>query len=110
MKSEWTRKTPLYLEKDDDRYEYHAKQLEELGFSDSETWGLESVIFSFVLPRLKHFRKLAPNFPMGMTMEEWRTVLDKMIVGIELYLKDGWDKNSQEGVDLFFKYFHHLWW
>jgi hypothetical protein len=107
----WKTSKPLYLEKTDERYEVYNKQLKETGFSDTETWGLDNVILEFTLPRLKRFRQIEHCYPNSLNSRaEWNDILDKMINGIELYLEDSWDKNADEGLDLFFKYFRDLWW
>jgi hypothetical protein len=110
VKSEWSLKKPRFIKKGDKRYKKAVKQLKTYGFAYDETWGLDQVILEFALPRLKHFRKVVCNYPYGLTMESWTAIIDKMIEGIEIYLEDSWDERSKEGMDLFFKYFHHLWW
>lgn len=121
--SEWSRKKPLYLEKNDKRYARHTKQLKEWGFSDSETWALDSVICQFVLPRLKRFKEIHGGYPMGMTDDKWVEILDKMIFALDWSLtcdekcatlsqheqKAMW-KRYEKGINLFAEYFRHLWW
>jgi len=95
-------------------------QRRKRGFDDSELWSLDNTIMNMVLPRLKAFRNLPPaGFPVDMyTPEEmeaadrgeelegmtdrayqrWLDTLDKMIRGIELYLKDDmFFKRDEEG-------------
>lgn len=123
LKSRWSLKTPLYLEKTDKRYSRHVKQLKRHGFSDAETWGLDSVIVEFVLPRLKRFKEIHNGFPGGgdMTEQKWEEILDKMIFAFEFYsMKDDWSENKpgfdldyqnyEEGMRLFAKWLPHLWW
>ena len=125
-RSEWSRKTPLYLEKTDKRYDKHDNQLKKRGFSDSETWSLDSVICEFVLPRLIRFKKLNNGFPGGgdMTFEKWNAAIDEMIFAFDWSLnceEDKYDKLTQSqrddnwkryeaGMDSFSKWFRHLWW
>jgi len=122
--SEWSRKKPLYLKKDDERYAKHVKQLKENGFSDSETWSLDSVICKFILPRLIRFKTLNNGFPMGLTSGEWDAILDQMIFAFDWSLnceEDKYDKLTEKeqkenwlryevGMQQFAKYFRHLWW
>ena len=123
-KSEWSRKTPLFIKKNDKRYKKHAAQLKKDGFSDSETWALDSCICKFILPRLKRFKKVNIGYPGGdVTWEAWNEILDKMIFAFEWSLtcedecrilsQDEQDKmwaNFEEGMSLFAQYFRHLWW
>ena len=122
--SEWSCKNPLYINKDDKRYEKHAKQLKTNGFSDSETWSLDSVICKFVLPRLIRFKTLNNGFPGNLTSEKWDAILDQMIFAFEWSLnceEDKYDKLTEEekktnwlryevGMQQFAKYFRDLWW
>jgi hypothetical protein len=125
IKSEWSLKKPLYLDKKDKRYSKHLKQLKTYGFSDGETWSLDSVICRFILPRLIRFREIAGGYPGGeMTRQKWDETLDKMIFSFdwsvncdkEIYskisqhaLEQNW-KKYEEGMALFAKWFRQLWW
>ena len=114
-KSRWSLKTPLYLTKKDKRFKRHKSQLKTNGFSDSETWSLDSVVAEFVLPRLKRFKEVSNGFPMGLTEKQWDAILDKMIFAFEFHLKEEPKENADyerfdEGMQLFGKWFHHLWW
>jgi len=115
MKSEWSRKLPLYVDKKDKRYNKHLKQLKTNGFSDSETWSLYYVIAKFVLPRLIRFRDIFACVPMGMTETEWKNILDTMIYSFTIDVNDECDytqdyKRYNEGIKLFAKYYRDLWW
>lgn len=99
------------------------------GWSDDETWNLDYTIAKFALPRLKRFKELHSGYPNGMTEEEWGLIIDKMIKSLELIIEDmetvgvlknvfgdelydairKKDEEILEGLDLFFKYFRHLW-
>lgn len=122
--SEWSRKTPLFLEKDDERYERHVKQLKEHGFSDAETWALDSVIAKFILPRLRRFKEVNNGFPCGLTSEKWNAILDQMIFAFDWSINCEEDKYKdlttkeqninwlkyEVGIQQFAKYFRDLWW
>jgi hypothetical protein len=124
LHSEWSLKKPLYVEKKDKRYAKHLKQLKENGFSDSETWSLDSVICQFILPRLIRFKEVNNGFPIGLTEQEWNDILDKMIFSLDWSLnweEDKYDalskeeqavmwKRYDEGIALFSKHFRDLWW
>ena len=129
-KYKWSLKNPMYIDKKDKRYNKHVKQLKVEGFSDTESWSLDSVLSMFILPRLVRFREVANGFPFcevdgkHMTMEKWHEILHKMIFAFEWNIiceeegsyklsdeikKANWDK-YQEGMALFAKYFRDLWW
>jgi hypothetical protein len=92
------------------------------GFSDDETWALDSTIIQFTLPRLKRFREITIAYPAGMTPEEWDEILGKMIKAMEDHYNEAEldcgtreERNklyaeTQEGFELFGKYFLALWW
>jgi len=127
LQSEWSLKKPLYVKKTDNRYARHVKQLKENGFSDAETWSLDSVVCKFILPRLIRFREIHNGFPGGwedINEHKWKEMLDKMIFAFDWSLNceedkynglseevitENW-KRYQEGMDLFAKWFRHLWW
>lgn len=102
-------------DKDDKREIKFSKQRLKRGFDDSETWSLYTTIASFIVPRLKRFKKVNNGYPANLTEEEWDTILDKMIFSFEncdhdkLFEKEFYDK-YEEGINLFAKYFMNLWW
>ena len=50
------------------------------GVSDAECWSLESTLTKFILPRLKHFKKINVNtHPADITPERWNEILDEII-------------------------------
>lgn len=122
LQSEWVRRKPMYIDKDDKRYKRYCTQLKQNGFCDAETWSLDSVICQFVLPRLKRFKELNIGYPGGeITWEKWNEILDKMIFAFEFNLvMDDWSHDKpgfdaeyakfEEGMQLFAKWFRHLWW
>lgn len=123
LTSDWSLKKPLYVDRGDKRYDRYAKQLKENGFSDTETWSLDSTISKFIIPRLKRFKEVSNGFPgdIDMTAEKWSIILDKIIFAFEFHLvADDWSNNKEgfdveyakyeEGMQLFAKWFGHLWW
>lgn len=102
---------------EDQREPDFSKQRIERGFDDSETWSLDTTISSFIIPRLKRFNEVKICHPMSMSMSEWTSIIDKMLLGFELNVRDS---NStlthsetemmMEGLDLFRKHFFDLWW
>lgn len=47
---------------------------------------LDQTIARFILPRLKLFKKKVIGYPPNITFEEWKEILDKMIVAFELII------------------------
>jgi hypothetical protein len=95
------------------------------GWSDDETWCLDTTIAKFVLPRLKRFREIDCGYPGGLKEKEWETILDKMIFSFEQIVSEDSDKRLdgetdgqyqdrrsriREGLKLFGKWFQALWW
>ena len=95
------------------------------GWNDSETWDLDITIAKFIVPRLKRFRELNNGFPNGFTMETWGQTIDHMVESFEMIIQEKTNDNfiepdiekakqrfnrRQEGLILFGKYFHDLWW
>lgn len=121
LKSKWSIKAPLYLTKKDKRYSKYKKQLKSNGFSDTETWELDSVISEFILPRLIRFKEINCGFPCNLTSETWDETLDKIIFSFHWNLNSDVRDLSKEqtaemweryaaGMQLFAKYFRDLWW
>ncbi len=125
LTSKWSLKEPLYIKKNDKRYARHIKQLKINGFSDSETWALDSVICQFIIPRLIRFKEVNIAYPgNGVTMEMWNAMIDEMIFAFDWSLnheedkyynltdaekKKNW-KRYDKGMKVFAKWFRHLWW
>jgi hypothetical protein len=112
----------------DFRYEVKwAYQRVFRGFDDRAFWGLDSYLTEIILPVLKFLRKDGNGYPSKLTDEEWKDVLDKMIIGFQELHDEGymegewetytWDKNRliahqkkvNEGLKLFSRHFQNLW-
>lgn len=106
------------LPKDDDRIELYKKQRQERGFDDTELWSLDCTIAAFIAPRLKEFAKQTCGNPVNIaSFEDWQEILRQMVVAFDLMADkdrivytDEEDKLISDGLDLFRKYFHGLWW
>jgi hypothetical protein len=104
----------------------------QVGFDIRDTWDLDYSISKFILPRLKYFHSHLNGYPDCLQSEdEWYNIVDKMIKSFETILhNDGFyniDKTSiidfdkvrnmyeekqrevDEGLALFAKYFQNLW-
>lgn len=105
------------ISRTDKRQAKWRKQRETRGFDDTETWGLNTVIAQFVLPRLKCFKKLNNGIQPGFTGEDWDAALDDMIYAMEVNADDersfdktvDWDR-VMRGQQLFGEHFRGLWW
>lgn len=100
------------------------KQLKKINayVSPKETWSLDCTMSKYILPRLKAYKKHTNGYPGSMaSMDEWYAILDKMILAFthiseerifEVDFKSGdeIDKQIDEGLDLFRKYYFDLWW
>ena len=109
--------------KNDPRLEFWAEQRKERGFDDRELWDLDHTFASFILPRLKAFKTYTSGYPSVLTEKEWNHILKDMIYSFELVVareefppieyteeqKKLWRKRKQRGLNLFGKYFSHLW-
>lgn len=97
--------------------------------SKRDLWNLDITLSKVILPCLKKFRDELSGWPSILplveenadgtasdeqAMEAWRMTLDQMINGFEKHL-DGamWSSESrqdvQKALDLFAKYYTHLW-
>lgn len=96
------------------------KQLKKIGkyVPCKDTWDLDLTIAEFILPRLELFKKVSDCYPSELnSIEEWYDILDKMIESFRImttissYKFDKKHKESvEQGLDLFRKYYHDLWW
>ena len=97
------------------------------GFSDEDTWSLDYTTAKYILPRLKRFKELTNSVPSSIyqedirienQIEEWKKIIDKMILAFELVIKNGDGdiltdeeyNQIDEGLKLFAKYYLNLWW
>lgn len=98
------------LPKNDKRIPKFIKQHQEQGWDDTYTWNLDSAIIKFTLPKLKRFKEVSRCHPGSITEEQWDTILEKMIIGFELFLDGKNGPEVEEAFELFFDYFFDLWW
>lgn len=71
------------------------------GVADSECWSLDYTFTRYILPRLKHFKKMNRyTYPDGITPEKWEEILDEMIWAFEFMLdEDKFIKFPETGID-----------
>lgn len=61
-----------------------AYQVLRYGVCDRECWQLTNTFTSFILPRLKHYKKMKrTGFPSELTSEQWENILDEIIFAFE---------------------------
>lgn len=105
-------------EPDEVREERWRKQREERGFDDTELWNLNNTIIYFILPRLKAYREMERwGTPMGLEEKHWNEILDRIIIGFELF-DYNWsskeelmlnERKFKIAMKLFAKWFGALW-
>lgn len=88
-------------------------------FDDSELWSLDRTLADFIYPRLVKLKEVKHGYPSELADEhEWNAIMDKMIKAFHIIVNDenypsGYDRELQkeieEGLMLFGKYFQSLW-
>lgn len=67
----------------------HYYQKLRYGVSDYECWGLNYTLASYILPRLKHFKKMKRwGYPASITSEQWEQEIDDMIFAFDFHLRE----------------------
>lgn len=94
------------------------------GYSYYDIVSLDCTIADFILPRLKYYKENNIGHPCDLSMEEWLTILDKMIYAFDSCssnnaFEDNFEFNSpeyqnhrekiREGLKLFAEHFESLW-
>ena len=82
-----------------------------------EVWNTDNTIAQLIVPRLQAFKALDKHgyCPDFKGMREWHNAIQKMIDAFELMKYAGRvntkeeERTMEEGLDLFRKYFRHLW-
>jgi len=84
------------------------------GWSDRDTWNLDTTIAEFVYPRLKRFKEVNNGYPGSLTVEEWDNLLDDMIYAFgtsrEIHSADRDWERVDRGLRAFAEWYFHLWW
>ena len=104
---------------DDHREKEFSEQRMARGFDDSETWSLRDTIGNFIIPRLKRYEEIVKQ-SLNLENEEkdFGEAIPKMIKAFELVVRDEGifmltedeQKEYDEGISLFSKFFLALWW
>jgi hypothetical protein len=89
------------------------------GFDDSETWSLRSTIGNFIIPRLKRYEEIVKEtLNLENEEREFGEAIPKMIRAFELVVREEGafiltedeQKEYDDGIFLFSKFFLALWW
>jgi hypothetical protein len=97
---------------DDERQDKWQEEQKKYGFDSRETWSLDFTFIAWIYPRLKMYQEISDCHPGAMSKEEWDLILNEMIEGFELCLKN-YDENIDKlnkSMELFAKYLRELWW
>ena len=88
------------------------------GWANCDVWSMDNYL-NDILPGMLRRLKIGCSYPMDMTPEEWLNILEEMAVGFESGNKidDCFDPNEEKelrakfdrGMELFVKYYNHLW-
>lgn len=65
---------------------------------DTDTYGLDILLYKWLLPRLKRFRELSNNWPDSKydTLDDWNNELDKRIAQLEYIVKNYFNYNDKK--------------
>jgi hypothetical protein len=105
------------------------KFFKKYGFRKEESWGLNTAIAIYLLPRLAYLKEHVHSYPPGLDVfnefgekissgyDEWIKILEKMIDGFEIIANDQIyppmskedEVKANEALDLFRKFFWDLW-
>ena len=104
------------LSPNDERVQKYLHMYNEEGFDPTETWDFFTSIAKFILPRLKYFSENVNSYPSWTTIDEWKKILNEMVIAFTLILEDElYNKDDlrvvkiQLGLDHFRKYYFDLW-
>ncbi len=109
------RKWAQIMENDNDHYQMLLKQVNK----SENIPNLFYALAEHIAPRLKKFKEITKSYPGEFSnFEEWHAVLNKMIDAFEFTATEEFpldikDESQfgihQEGLNLFAKYYWHLW-
>lgn len=87
------------------------------GYCNEDYWSPRDAIAKYSLELLKHLRNLKYGCPGNLSEKKWYTILDKIILGFELIIRDNGNGNWTDeeydqikiGLKLFSEYYLALW-
>lgn len=92
----------------------------DIHIDNYDTWSMDHTLSLIIVPMLIQLRDTNHGYPNGISEEEWIDLQNKMIWSFEQIRDEKqWDKpisewdahhkKVQEGLDLFGKWYLHLW-
>jgi len=112
-----------YGSEEDDRQKHWAKEREEYGFDNRETWNMDVSFFLWLYERLRMYKEISP---VDLTFHKFEhegqelnlgECIDKIIENIQYSFKnDRYELDEEvarretEAVDIFSKIIFYLWW
>lgn len=94
------------------------------GYSDSDLWSLDWYLCTWMPEALREMKRMAHGHPGSLkSVREWKQILEKIALGFEgqRHLQEmdydidnkvkttKYQKDYEEGMELFTKWFRHLW-
>lgn len=80
-----------------------------------DIYGLYYHLSEYIYPKLEAFRDNTYSNPICLGSKKWTNILNKMIFAFktladdDIIIEDKQQKKIEEGLELFAKYFRHLW-
>ena len=92
------------------------------GYTHVDLWNINSWFSLQVMRMLQEFRRKSAGIPMGMSPQDWYSIIERMIfcfsemtkpfgtIKENKEMKEYRERMKKEGFELFCKYFGNLWW
>lgn len=94
------------------KYKKNSERDVKVTVSRDDIFSLDYTLSLIILPALKKYRKNLVGHPGELTQEEWEAIIDKMIHAFKRVIDDNCCDSTpemEEGLELFGKWFFHLW-
>ena len=84
------------------------------GYSDRDLWNLDLYLATWLPEAIENFLNNNNGYPAELTEQEWKDILQKMIMGFRDYVAEEYynievSDSSKEALQLFVKWFGYLW-
>lgn len=60
-----------------------AYQRVKYGWCDRDLWNMDCWFLDVIIPMLKRFKEIKHGYPANMTLEQWNSIVDEMIMHFE---------------------------
>lgn len=91
----------------------HLYQRGKRGYSDRDVWDMNHYLSKIIPPMLRQMISGGYCHPIGLTPKKWDNIREKIALGFEASEKEeqskDLDKQFDEGMKLFVKYYKNLW-